>query len=330
MSSSSETVPGNGVPSDYLPPQVTKNRQVPAWLLSLILHTCLFVLLLLAVSTVPRGAAKVENRAGGIVLVEMQSKSTEYLSEGDVREVENTAAAEQSPPPTVANDQLPPDLPGLESGEVPMTGAGNELVEGLPGANQLIEGENADLRIGGKVTTEVFGVKGTGSKFVYVFDRSKSMEGYGARPLLAARQALLQSLQSLGEKHQFQILFYNEGTKMFKYNQMNELHFATEELKAAAVQFVNNIRGDGGTDHMNALKQALMLKPDVIFFLTDAEGGFSRAELRELNHLNRSAAVINAIEFGEVRGRDRSLQTLTAENGGQYVFKDIRTLRADQ
>jgi hypothetical protein len=329
MPSRSEILSGNGFPSDYLRPPLTRNRQIPAWLLSLVLHTGLFLLLLLAVSVVPRGATNTETRTGGIVLVDLQSESTEYLSEGDTREVNSTASAEQSPPPTLVSDQLPPDLPGMESSEVPLTGVGKELVDGLPGAEQLIEGEGANLRIGGRVTTEVFGVKGTGSKFVYVFDRSKSMEGYGARPLLAARQALLQSLQSLGEKHQFQILFYNEGISIFKYNQLNQLHFATEELKSAATQFVKSIRGDGGTDHMNALKQALLLKPDVIFLLTDAEGGFSRAELRELNQLNRSAAVINAIEFGEIRGRDRSLETLTAENGGQYVFKDIRTLRAE-
>jgi hypothetical protein len=202
-------------------------------------------------------------------------------------------------------------------------------VDSLPGADQLIEGESANLRSGGRVTTEVFGVKGTGSKFVYVFDRSKSMEGYGSRPLLAARQALLRSLQSLTDKHQFQIMFYNEGLQMFKPDQLSDLHYATEELKVSATRFVNGVRGDGGTDHLNALRQALQLRPDVIFFLTDAEGGFSPAELRELGQLNRSSTVINAIEFGELRGRDRSLEALTRENGGQYIFKDIRTLRVD-
>lgn len=297
--------------------------------MSLVLHTGVFLLLLMALSAVPRGGADIENRAGGIVLVEMNSEVTEYLSEGETLEVTSATTAEQNPPPAATNEQLPPDLPGLASSEVPLSGVGNELVESLPGADQLIEGESANLRIGGRVTTEVFGVKGTGSKFVYVFDRSKSMEGYGSRPLLAARKALLQSLASLTEKNQFQILFYNDGLQLFKPDQLGDLHYATEELKGLATRFVNSVRGDGGTDHINALKQALLLRPDVIFFLTDAEGGFSAVELRELNQLNRSAAVINAIEFGEFRGRDRSLETLTRENGGQYIFKDIRTLRVD-
>lgn len=322
--------PSSFATGDLAHPQLTKNRQVPAWLLSLVTHTLFFLLLLIALSNVPQGGSEVANRAGGIVLVDLQSTTTEYLSEGEVPESSSASQSEQSPPPAAVTDNLPPDLPGLESSNVPVAGVGKDLAESLPGANQLIQGDNANLRIGGKVTTEVFGIKGTGTKFVYVFDRSKSMEGYETRPLMAARQALLQSLQSLGDKQQFQILFYNEGVTLFKPDQFGQMHNATEDMKKAAVQFVNSIRGDGGTDHLNALKKAMLLRPDVIFFLTDAEGGFSRDQLRELGQLNRSSAVINAIEFGESRGRDRSLETLTRENGGQYIFKDIRTLRLNQ
>jgi hypothetical protein len=328
MSGSSSIPLNQSTPAEFSSPPLLKDRQIPAWLLSLVLHTGIFLVLLVAVSNVPHGGSETENRAGGIVLVDLQSEATEYLSEGDVREINAASSAEQSPPPTLVADNLPPDLPGMEASNVPITGVGKELVDSLPGADQLIEGDSASLRLGGKVTTEVFGIKGTGQKFVYVFDRSKSMEGYGSRPLLAARQALIQSLQSLGEKHQFQILFYNEDVTIFKPDQ-GQLHLATEEMKKAAIQFVNSVRGDGGTDHINAIKKALLLRPDVIFFLTDAEGGFSRDELRELSQLNRSAAVINAIEFGEARGRDRSMEVLTRENGGQYLFKDIRTLRVD-
>jgi hypothetical protein len=328
MSGSSSIPLNQSTPAEFSSPLLLKDRQIPAWLLSLVLHTGIFLVLLVAVSNVPHGGSETENRAGGIVLVDLQSEATEYLSEGDVREINAASSAEQSPPPTLVADNLPPDLPGMEASNVPITGVGKELVDSLPGADQLIEGDSASLRLGGKVTTEVFGIKGTGQKFVYVFDRSKSMEGYGSRPLLAARQALIQSLQSLGEKHQFQILFYNEDVTIFKPDQ-GQLHLATEEMKKAAIQFVNSVRGDGGTDHINAIKKALLLRPDVIFFLTDAEGGFSRDELRELSQLNRSAAVINAIEFGEARGRDRSMEVLTRENGGQYLFKDIRTLRVD-
>ena len=276
-----------------------------------------------------RGAGDTENRTGGIVLVDLESQTTEYLTEGDVEQTSNPTVAEQSPPPIAAFSELPPDLAGMEAALTPTSGAGDQLVEALPGADSFIDGPAANLEIGGKVTTEVFGVKGTGSRFVYVFDRSQSMEGFSARPLMAARQALLKSLDSLGDNHQFQIIFYNDTVKAFNPDGLAAMYFATEDRKQAARDFVVSVRGDRGTDHLNALKKAFRLAPDVIFLLTDAEGGFTPAELREVSRLNRSAAVINAIEFGERRGGDRSLQKLAQESGGQYIFKDVRTLRID-
>ncbi len=311
------------------PPGAIPNRRLPAWFMSFLMHTLLFVVVLLALRTVQRGAGDTTNRTGGIVLVDLQSQTTEYLTEGDIEQISNPTTAEQSPPPIAATTELPPDLAGMDSALAAISGAGDQLVESLPGADSLIEGPAANLEIGGKVTTEVFGVKGTGSRFVYVFDRSQSMEGFSARPLLAARQALLKSLDSLRDNHQFQIIFYNDEVKVFNPDGLAAMYFATEDRKQAARDFVGSVRGDRGTDHLNALKKAFRLAPDVIFLLTDAEGGFTRAELREVSRLNRSAAVINAIEFGERRGGDRSLQKLAQESGGQYIFKDVRTLRID-
>jgi hypothetical protein len=312
-----------------LPDEALPSRRIPAWLLSFVLHTLLFVAILLAWRSVPRGASKVEDRSGGIVLVDLQSTTTEYLTEGEVEEADTAAVSDQSPPPLASEAELPPELPGLDSNLSPIVGAGAELADALPGADALIDTPSLDLKIGGKVTTEVFGIKGTGSRFVYVFDRSKSMEGYQARPLLAAKQELLQSLASLGDNHQFQIIFYNDSVRPFNPDGLSAMYFATEEKKREALNFVRSIRGDSGTDHLNALRFALRLSPDVVFLLTDAEGGFTAAELRQVSGYNRSGAVINAIEFGERRGGDRSLATLARENGGQYIFKNIRTLQID-
>jgi hypothetical protein len=63
--------------------------------------------------------------------------------------------------------------------------------------------------------------------------------------------------------------------------------------------------------------------------LTDAEGGFTKSQLREIGRMNRTGAIINAIEFGESRGKDRSLESVAINSGGQYVFKNINTLRLD-
>ncbi|MEM7455359.1 MAG: hypothetical protein AAF456_13495 [Planctomycetota bacterium] len=313
--------------------QITPKRGLPAWFLSLLLHTLIFVVLILAFASVQRGVEDASERNAGIVLVNAEAQQTEYLSEGDLAEA---AAAEsqqaQNPSPVTASEQLPPDLPGMEAGESQLSGTGEDLAMTLPGADSLITGAPATGDVGGQVTTEVFGVEGTGNKFVYVFDRSASMEGYQGRPLMAAKQQLLKSLESLGANHQFQIIFYNDRTRIFNpFGGVPEILFADDRMKEQAADFVQSIRGDRGTDHMNALNEALQLGPDVIFLLTDAEGGFTEAELSALSRRNRRATVINAIEFGVGnRSGSRSIERLARDSGGGYVYKNILTLRLDQ
>jgi hypothetical protein len=295
--------------------------------LSLLLHTTLIGILIVVLTQVRTGAGNVENRSGGIVLVDASSVTTEYLSEGDVEKNSSPNTTSESPPPLAAQNEQPPDLPGMEFSPSKLSGVGESLAESLPGADSLIVGPQSTGKIGGKVTTEIFGIKGTGSRFVYVIDRSESMAGFEFRPMLAARQQMWASLQSLKKNNQFQIVFYNDKVKIF--TGQPRLYFATDETMEEARSFIERIRPDGGTDHMVALKQAFKFAPDVIFFLTDAEGGFTDADLREIGRRNRSAAIINAIEFGERRSRNRSLEAVARNSGGQYVFKNINTLRLE-
>ena len=120
--------------------------------------------------------------------------------------------------------------------------------------------------------TGVFGVQGQGYKFVYVFDRSGSMGGHGGAPLAAAQAQLIESLQDLGQTHQFQIIFYNERPHIFNpTGGPRPVGFGTDENKYQAEQFIESITADGATEHEDALALALRMAPDVIFFLTDAD-----------------------------------------------------------
>lgn len=299
--------------------------------MSALLHGLLLLTMVLLMSAFQNGAGEVENRSGGIVLVDASDESTEYLTEGEILDSDSPAEVADSAPPVIADMKLPADLPGLEATEAAVTGAGESLAEsldrGAPNVDAVINESQVQADVGGKVTTEVFGVKGTGNRFVYLFDRSYSMEDFGRRPLLAARQELLQSLDSLTVSHQFQIVFYNDRTKVFNLDGQPKMYNANDEVKAEAKRFVESVNGEASTDHFKAVKYALSLRPDVIFMLTDAEGGFTRAELRELSRVNRSATVINTIEFGKRQGNDRSLKRLAEETGGSYLFKNINSLR---
>jgi hypothetical protein len=176
----------------------------------------------------------------------------------------------------------------------------------------------------------VFGVEGQGSTFVYVFDRSGSMSEYEGRPLAAAKSELLKSLQVLRPTHQFQIIFYNHEMAVFNpfRPQPPRLMFGDDTSKAQAEQFVRQIRAAGGTKHMEPLKQALRLAPDVIFFLTDAaEPEITARELAEIESLNRGT-VINTIEFGvgAAAEGDNFMKKLARQNAGRHVYVDVTQL----
>jgi hypothetical protein len=301
-------------------------KSLPAWLLSLLLHLSLIAGLIFFLTQIPNGSGEVDNRTGGIVLVDIQSETTEYLSEGDIAQNSNPASAPDSSTPSVDLEKRP-ELPGMEVTTGEVVGTEDLLANKLPSADSLIVGSVANGKIGGKMTTEVFGIPGTGSRFVYLIDRSKSMEGYNFRPMLAARQELWKSVTSLNESNQFQIIFYNNEVDIFR--RKLSLHAASEANKDAAKQYIESIRPDGGTDHLAALKTAFKLSPDVIFFLTDAEGGFTADEIFELSRRNYSRAIINTVEFGERRSNDRSLEAIARNSGGKYIFKNINTLRVE-
>ncbi|MEM9409841.1 MAG: hypothetical protein AAGA30_01935 [Planctomycetota bacterium] len=304
-------------------------RRLRAGVLSLVLHLLLFVGLFAILLQVKHGSGEVENKTGGIVLVDLSSETTEFLTEG---ELSDSSASEDQPsaPPLLANDELPPDLPGLEFNDSVLTGVGEDFSDALAGVESMTQGTQSSQPLGGKVTTSVFGVKGTGSRFVYVFDRSASMEDLGGKPLRAAKAQLRESLDSLAETSQFQIIFYNDRTKSFRSALGDRnLVVASKDEKIRADRFIDSIRGKRGTDHLGALRLALSYGPDVVFLLTDAEGGFSSGELAAIAEWNRSGAVINAIEFGvgSQRAGDRSLRRVAEQSLGQYIYKDARTFR---
>ena len=179
---------------------------------------------------------------------------------------------------------------------------------------------------GGKAAVNVFGTQGMGYKFAYVFDRSLSMEGSGRSPLEVAKAEMIASLDTLEDTHQFQIVFYNETPKAFNPSgQTGKLAFATEQNKERARRFIGSITAYGRTEHETALKLAIRMQPDVIFFLTDANE--PRLSGRQLYQIQRKAAgtQINAIEFGigPKQGGDNFLQKLARQNGGQYAYRDI-------
>ncbi len=230
---------------------------------------------------------------------------------------------------SLLNEKPQIDLAGVLPASA--TGVGSGAADGGVGSARGLTGEpQGSTRMrGGYARTGVFGVVGEGYKFVYVFDRSGSMDGHGGAPLSAAKAQLIASLKDLGQTHQFQIIFYNDHPRVFNpTGVLGRLVFGTDQNKALAQRFVGSITADGATRHEEALEMALRLVPDVIFFLTDAdEPRLSTQQLAHLAQRNKGTS-INTIEFGygPQSDSDNFLVKLARQNGGKHAYVDVSQL----
>lgn len=307
---------------------VTNHRRVPAWLLSVVLHAVLAIVFAFAFRAASRGGPPESGRPVGVALVKQTDLNREYIfsdqksvqAEQEATSAASVASAIQSAASVNIDlsDVLPSsDVALFSTGDI-KTGESTDI----DAASNLLPGTI------GQTTTSVFGVSGTGSTFVYVFDRSASMKG---RPLEAAKQQLSNSLAALGDVHQFQIIFYNEKPKYYQAGgRTARLVFADEGGKRSGISFVDSITAVGATRHMPAITMAMGMRPDVIFFLTDAdEPQLTEFELKKIRQLNRGTT-INAIQFGAgpQSASDNFLLRLARQNGGQHAYVDVTLLQS--
>jgi hypothetical protein len=168
-----------------------------------------------------------------------------------------------------------------------------------------------------KSTTTFFQIEARGQTFVYVIDRSSSMGLHGA--LQSARQQLLASLEQLPETARFQVIIFNRTAEPLIPSRQY-LMAATLENKRLAARRLEELVAEGGTDHLAALRRALGLRPDVIYFLTDADD-LTSEHLRAAERLNTGRfTAIHTIELN-TRNRDRTelpMHVLALENHGTY------------
>ncbi len=297
---------------------------LPSWLLSLILHGALLITMALLFKVAPRGTGAEITRTVGVVLKHSsdQGESSFYTDESSQQFVAEAASSPSTNPLDEAQSIRPSEALPSEKDVVGL-GAGNPEGSSLPGASGLLTGPGASRSLpGGRARTQVFGIPAEGFKFVYVFDRSASM---GGRPLNRAKAELLASLESLGELHQFQIIFYNDQPTMFSLaGQPGKLIFGNEPNKRQAQQFINGIIADRGTEREPALLAALNLAPDVIFFLGDSDDPeLNSGQLAKIAARNRRGTVINVIEFGHgPQLGENFLKKLARQNGGSYAYVD--------
>jgi len=166
------------------------------------------------------------------------------------------------------------------------------------------------------------GARDHAASFAYVIDCSGSMATRGSLDI--AKRELMASLNQLAPDAHFAVIFYNLHATVFTDPVGRRgLMTATVANKGRVGVQLSHVVPDGGTDHMLALRAAFELKPEVIFFLTDADL-MSQSDVTSL--LNDAGTTrIQAVEFG--RGveliAENPLRRLSTSTGGTYRYIDV-------
>lgn len=201
-------------------------------------------------------------------------------------------------------------------------GAGGVAGAGTGGGGGQGGGTGGGQGTGAGPGTEFFGERETAKEIVYVIDRSGSMTNRNS--LTIAKRELLNSLDDLAEDCKFAVVFYDTRAV---FADGTTLKPASSENRARLQAKLATIEPDGGTDHRVALLAAFQLKPEAVFFLTDADQ-MTDLDAKELKEAAGKVRV-HAIEFGVGPALESSapLKRLATATGGGYRYLDVTTFR---
>ena len=160
-----------------------------------------------------------------------------------------------------------------------------------------------------------FGTRAAGGSFVFVVDCSGSMQGPRfARALQELESAILQ----LSPRQRFYVFFYNgSAIPLFDPHPAAELLYASQERRVEARRWIHSRTAGGDTKPQEALRRALDMRPDVIFFLTDGE---IPPESREVaDRYNLAGTKIHTTGFTSRQGEE-TLKGIARDSGGTYRY----------
>ena len=191
-----------------------------------------------------------------------------------------------------------------------------------------------------------FGTKASGRRFVFVVDRSTSME-YGSRNFVSqemfnrydvAKSELLNAIESL-QPHQefFVVMFAHNTIPMFGERSLErtgeqefEMIPATTENRNRFHSWLESVDMGPGTDPRLALELAISMKPDAIFMLSDgafvSEMNDDRPKTYQIvkrHARQRTIVPINTISL-VVEATIPAMKDIAETSGGKFRFTTIK------
>lgn len=307
------------------PSRLTARWAIPTWLASLLFHGGILAAVLIAFPRLTRGLPAPENESArevGIVLKSDQDSEVVFESQDKVFRERPTPT---EPRPSDADELDEPILQDAQKSSLPRLETELLATAGALPTPDLSAPPRGSEAVGGAMSRTTFWkVESVGASFVFVIDRSASMSHRGSLEL--AKKELFQALDQLSDQSKFQVVFYNTEAFLLPMGD-GRLIEATPALRARAKKEIERITPEGGTNHARPLELAFRLRPEVIYFLTDADM-LSEEDVSDLTRLNREApvpATVFAIEFGNGPNLSsrKPLRRLAADNDGIYSYVNV-------
>jgi hypothetical protein len=161
---------------------------------------------------------------------------------------------------------------------------------------------------------------------VYVIDCSMSMGGPDERchKFALARRELLDSLRRVPEGTHFQVIPYNHQAEPLRIDgQIGFVSRSDGNLQATA-DALEKRKPAGWTDHGQALRRGLTLRPEILFFVTDGDD-LKLAQERDATAFNKGRTVIHVVELSwRPSPPDCPLRALARNNRGTYRHVPVR------
>jgi len=174
--------------------------------------------------------------------------------------------------------------------------------------------ERYGLNVGGGGGPEFFGLGGSARearKVVFVVDKSGSM----LETFDAVRQELRRSISAMRRSQKFHVIFFSKSPLE---SPPRKLVSAIRAQKQAFFEFLETVEPSGDTDPAGAMRRALALEPDLIYFLTD--GQFDSSLLPKLDNWNKDRRVqVFTIAYVSREGAEL-LEIIARNHRGEFRF----------
>lgn len=161
--------------------------------------------------------------------------------------------------------------------------------------------------------TSFFGLRAKGQVFVFVIDCSGSMSDDFR--LIRAKQELRRCLSRMQYPQRYHVIFYNDRPRPMPAGVPVS---ANGNNRGKTLHWMDSVDAEGGTDPKGAMDQALGLRPDAVFLLSDGE--YPEDTEGAISARNTKKVPIHCVDLSGGAAGDQ-LKQIAADSGGQYASR---------